>query len=218
MSIAGTPESRDKWGLPENAFVFCCFNQPYKIDADLFSRWMRIMGRIEESVLWLVERGEPAKVNLFRAAENAGIDPRRIIFAGFVPIDRNLSRLRHADLVLDTLTYNGGATTSNALWAGVPVLTVLGSHWVSRMSASALHAVGLPELVAADRDQYEQTAMELAGDPKRLQRLRMRLGRQRSTAPLFDTAGFTRHVEQAYLHMWARYAVGLPPASFRVSP
>ena len=218
MPISGQPQNRKQWGLAEQSFVYCSFNQPYKIDRNLFSVWMQILKRVEHGVLWLVERGESAGINLRRAAEQAGVDPARLIFTGFVPLDQNLARLQMADLVLDTLIYNGGATTANALWAGVPVLSVLGRHWVSRMSASALHAVGLPELIAKDSDQYRDMAVELALNPRKLDHFRQRLQTRRTLSPLFNTSQFTRHVESAYCHMWDRYGRGQAPASFRVEP
>jgi predicted O-linked N-acetylglucosamine transferase (SPINDLY family) len=146
------------------------------------------------------------------------VDPARLVFTGFVPLDQNLARLRLADLVLDTVTYNGGATTSNALWAGVPVLTAMGGHWVSRMSASALQCIGLSELIAADLDEYAQIAVELAANPDRLEAVRDHLHRQRLASPLFNTALFARYVEKAYESMWQRHVCGLAPESFRIEP
>jgi len=218
LVIAPQKPERRQWHLPDNAFVFCSFNQPYKIDSHLFRVWMRILNRVENSVLWLVERSGPAPVNLRRAAKRAGVDPARLIFTGFVPMDQNLARLQLADLMLDTMTYNGGATTSNALWAGVPVLTILGDHWVSRMSASALHCMGLDELITDDLAAYERTAVGLAKNLQRLTDMRQRLLHQRSVSALFNTSMFTRHVEKAYQYMWKRYACGLPAASFQVEP
>lgn len=218
MPIGRHPYDKGHWHLPEAAFVYCSFNQPYKIDANLFETWMAILKRVDRGVLWLVERSPVAKENLRRAAGKADVDPARLIFAGFVPLEQNLARLQLADLVLDTLIYNGGATTSNALWAGVPVLTMLGSHWVSRMSASALHAIGLPELIARDVEDYGARAVDLALNPPKLSALRSRLHHHRSTAPLFDTPLFTRHMESAFTQMWQRHVDGLKPASIKVQP
>lgn len=216
LPIPEKKSDRRKWGLPADAFVFCSFNQSYKIDARLFQTWMRILKHIDNSVLWLVERDRRAVENLKQAAENAKVDPSRLIFAGFVPMGENLSRLQLADLVLDTVSYNGGATTSNALWAGVPVVAVLGKHWVSRMSASALHCLGLPELIAEGLDGYEQLAVELASNPRQLMSIRQKLQHQRSSASLFDTALFTRQVEKAYCMMWERFLQGMAPETFQV--
>lgn len=207
---------RSQFDLPNEGFVYCSFNQPYKIDQLTFGLWLKILKQVDGSVLWLVERSPLARRNLCRAAEMARVDPKRLVFTGFMPLEDNLARLQLADLVLDTRIYNGGATTSNALWAGVPVLTLPGDHWVSRMSASALVALGLPELIANNLEDYGRKAVELASDPARLTALRQRLRRRRSTAPLFDTRRFTHHIEKAYNHMWQRHLDGLKPASFEV--
>jgi predicted O-linked N-acetylglucosamine transferase (SPINDLY family) len=207
---------RRDFNLPADGFVFCCFNQPYKIDSQLFSAWMAILNSVDGSVLWLIERSALAKNNLKHAAEKAGVDPARLVFTGFIPLENNLARLKLADLVLDTWQYNGGATTSNALWAGVPVLTVPGGHWVSRMTASALTAIGMPELIAPDRVSYQKIAIDLACQPARLSALRSKLAKQRVNTPLFDTRLFTQHLETAFQAMWARYISGMNPVSFTV--
>jgi predicted O-linked N-acetylglucosamine transferase (SPINDLY family) len=218
LPVVDQSENRIQWNLPEKAFVYCSFNQPYKIDADLFQTWMNILNRVEKSVLWLVERSGPARENLCRSAQKAGVDPKRLVFTGFVPLEQNLARLGLADLVLDTRIYNGGATTANALWAGVPILTILGENWVSRMSASALHAVGLPGMIAGNLDAYEKMAVDLALVPEKLETMRAHLQTHRLALPLFQTSLFTQHVEKAFTHMWQRYCTGLPPASFQVEP
>jgi predicted O-linked N-acetylglucosamine transferase (SPINDLY family) len=218
ISISRQPQSRKQWGLPAQGTVYCCFNQPYKIDHTIFAVWMRILKRVENSVLWLVKRTSLACENLRREAVHAGVDPNRLIFTGFVPMDINLARLQLADLVLDTKIYNGGATTANALWAGVPLITNPGRHWVSRMSASALYAMGLKELVADDLVAYETLAVELGLQPARLNAIRNKLAEQRRSTPLFDTELFCRHMESAYETMWKQWQSGLPPTSFTVSP
>ncbi len=218
LSISPEPQQRRQWNLPDDAFVYCSFNQPYKIDARLFQAWMRILKRTGKSVLWMVESSSLARENLRRAAQSARVAPERLIFTGFAPMDRHLARFQLADLMLDTVIYNGGATTSNALWAGVPVVTTMGGHWVSRMSASALHTIGLDELIADDLDAYERIAVELGTDPQKRTLLKLRLQRQRSASPLFDTALFARHVELAYQRMWERHEKGLPPKHFSVEP
>lgn len=217
MPIAAKRYDRNHWGLPGHAFVFCSFNQPYKIDAEVFNAWMGILKQVENSVLWLVERAAVARNNLREAATNAGVDPDRLIFAQFVPLGENLARLQqHVDLVLDTMIYNGGATTSNALWAGVPVLTTLGIHWVSRMTASALNAIRLQELISRDLADYSQKAVDLARNPDKLAAIRERLWLGRTAAPLFNTSLFTHHLESAFKQMWQRHLKGLPPVSFKV--
>lgn len=207
---------RRDFNLPANGFVYCCFNQPYKIDSELFAVWMNILKSVNDSVLWLIGRSPLAKDNLRRAAEMSGIDPSRLIFTGFIPLSDNLARLRLADLALDTRLYNGGATTSNALWAGVPVLTLEGNHWVSRMTASALHAVDMPELIAPDMHAYQKMAVDLACNRDKLINLRCKLSSVRAKAPLFNTRMFTKHLEIAYRAMWVRYLNNRDPVSFRI--
>jgi protein O-GlcNAc transferase len=218
LPIAPRDFQRSELGLPEKGTVFCSFNQPYKIDAQLFDAWMHILKQTADSVLWLIEQNKLARLNLCRAAHRAKVDPSRLVFAGALSIDLHLARLKLADLALDTRTYNGGATTSNALWAGVPILTILGNHWVSRMSASALHAVGLTELVTHSIDEYQEMAVYLASFPDRLLALRQKLAQQRRKWPLFDTQAFTRDLENAYRTMWQRHKEGLQPISFSVRP
>ncbi len=218
MPIADRIFERNEFGLPEKGTVFCCFNQPYKIDARLFKAWMHILAHTDNSVLWLLKQSRLAQANLCRAAQQAAVDPARLVFAPPMSIDRHLARLKLADLALDTLIYNGGATTANALWAGVPVLTILGGHWVSRMSASALRAVGLSELIARDLDAYGRMAIDLAARCDRLLALRQKLAANRLKTPLFNTLAFTRHLETAFMAIWQRHSKGLPPAAFRVLP
>jgi protein O-GlcNAc transferase len=216
MEMDTLPPKRSDWGLPEKDFIFCSFNQPYKIDYHVFSIWTRILGRIPRSVLWLYGENTIAIGNLQNAAEKSGIDKNRLIFADKIPLPRHLARIQLADLALDTLSYNGGATTSNALQAGVPVLTVMGEHWAARMTASHLLAAGLPELVAPNVKAYEQIAVALAGSPEHVHVMRSKLKCNHSTHPLFNTAGFVRHIEKSYEMIFARYAKGQPVRSIRV--
>lgn len=218
LPIAQHPYQRHELKLPDKGFIYCSFNQPYKIDAALFHTWLKILKQVDGSILWLVERSPLAKANLRRAAEKAQVNPDRLVFAGFLPLERNLARLQLADLVLDTRIYNGGATTANALWAGVPVLTILGNNWVSRMSASALAALDLPELITEDLNTYAQKAVRLAKNRSAMEALRNKLRAQRHTAPLFNTTLFTRHMEKAYTLMLERYEKNLAPESFSVHP
>ncbi len=211
LGIAESVHRKD-WGLPENGFIFCSFNNAYKIDRTLFDIWMRILHRIPHAVLWLRD-ADPLAVEQMRArAEIAGIDPRRLIFSRKVSLPDHLKRLRLADLALDTLHYNGGATTANALAAGIPVLSVMGRHWVSRMSASHLHAAGLPELILRDSAEYECKAVELARNPAKLRALKHRLGQKRGDDSLFDPRRFVRNLESAYEAVWDRHRSGRPPA------
>lgn len=202
---------REEWGLPVKGFVFCCFNSAYKIDRSLFDTWMRILLKIPEAVLWLNGGHPMAASHMAARAGRLGVDPRRLIFADKVPLETHLQRLPLADLALDTLRYNGGATTANALAAGVPVITVMGRHWVSRMTASHLVAAGLQELVFSSVADYERAAAKLARHPETVAALRQRLRNRPAIRPLFDTRGFVRHLESGYRIIWQRYLNGLVP-------
>ena len=200
--IAGTP-SRQALGLPENGFVFCCFNQPYKILPDVFAVWMRMLESIPGSVLWLLELNPWVARNLRREAAARGVDPSRLIFAPMVLLAEHLGRLSAADLFLDTLPYNAHTSTSDSLWAGLPVLTCVGETFASRVAASLLAAVGVPELITRSLAEYEALGLRLARVPGELAELRRRLSRNRDTAPLFDTPRFVRNLEAAYEAMWS---------------
>ena len=215
--IAPTPCSRAQQGLPEQGFVFCCFNNNYKITPATFDIWMRILARVEGSVLWLLEDNPAAGANLRKQAAHRGIDPQRLIFAPRLPLPEHLSRQRLASLFLDTLPFNAGATASPALWAGLPVLTRMGKSFAGRMAASLLRAIDLPELVTTTDAAYEALAVDLALHPDRLYKLRQKLERNRLTTPLFDTAAFTRHLEAAYTEMHARYHASLPPDHIHIA-
>ena len=215
--IGGRLFTRQESGLPEKGLVFACFNTSYKITPEIFSIWMRLLKQIEGSVLWLSQGNEAAMPNLRREAEARGVDPARLLMASFVAEpDDHLSRLRLADLVLDTVPYNAHASASDALWAGVPVLTCLGNAFPGRVAASLLKAVGLPELIAKDFGEYEALALGLCANRTRLQALRERLATNRLTHPLFDTVRFTKHIEAAYEAMWERYQAGLAPEHIHV--
>jgi protein O-GlcNAc transferase len=208
--------TREELGLPPTGFVFCCFNNAYKITPDIFDTWMRILKRIEGSVLWLLGDSETAAANLRRESETRGVSGERLVFAPRMPPAEHLARHRAADLFLDTFPYNAHTTASDALWAGLPLLTRSGESFAARVAASLLNAVGLTELITSAAGQYEALATELAADPGRLARLRERLHRARLTAPLFDTELFTRHLEEAYTRMYDRYAGGLGPEDLHV--
>jgi len=215
--IAERTPSRTEAGLPDSGFVFCTFNNLYKITPEMFALWMRLLVRIENSVLWLSQANPTAIRNLRREAEAQGVSGERILFAPFVRApDEHLARLRLADLFLDTLPYNAHATTCDALWAGVPVVTLTGSSFAGRVGSSLLSAAGLPELIADTPAAYEAIALNLARDPRRLARIKKKLARNREAQPLFDTARYTRNLETAYFMMWRRHQNGDPPASFAV--
>jgi predicted O-linked N-acetylglucosamine transferase (SPINDLY family) len=216
--IAEPVPQRAEVGLPENGFVFCCFSNNYKITPEFFGVWMRLLQKVEGSVLWLSLDNPAVETNLRKEAHARGVDPARLVFAPFVKkIEEHYARYRLADLFLDT-AYNGHATTTDALWAGLPVLTCAGKSYAGRVAGSLLHSVGLPELVTHDLDEYEAMALELSGDRRLLETLRARLERNKHSAPLFDTDRFRRHLESAYRTMWDIRQRGDKPRSFAVEP
>lgn len=215
--ISETCSSRCECGLPENGFVFCCFNNAYKITPDLFDIWMRLLGSVEGSVLWLLAGDATAMLNLCGEAEKRGISSERLIFAPRIDMAGHLARHRHADLFLDTFYYNAHTTTSDALWAGLPVITCLGNAFAGRVAASLLKAVDLPEMITYDPAEYESRALELATTPALLDAVRQKLILKRSTAPLFNTARFTRYLESAYTEMHHRHLEALPPSHIYVN-
>jgi protein O-GlcNAc transferase len=208
--------TRKECRLPDDAFVFCCFNTAYKIMPDVFDIWMRLLRANENSVLWLIDSNETATANLCKEAEKRGVPSARLIFSPRIELAEHVARQPLADLFLDTLPYNAGMTANIALWAGLPVVTCLGSTFVGRMGGSLLNAVGLPDLVTTSLDEYEALALRLARDSSFLLSLKEKLTRNRDTCPLFNTARFTRHLEMAYTMMWERYQRGDPPQSFDV--
>jgi protein O-GlcNAc transferase len=211
--------SRNDLGLPDHGFVFCCFNKSYKIAAPMFDVWTRLLARVPDSVLWLSDMTEPVHDNLRRAAATRGIDPSRLIFAPRTRrMEDHLARHGAADLFLDTLPYNAHATASDALWAGLPVVTCAGTAFASRVGASMLKAAGVPELVTDGLEGYEALALRLAGDPSLLSSIRRKLETDRRTCPLFDSDRFRRHIEGAYSTMWDIHRRGESPRSFRVEP
>jgi len=215
-AISDVEFTRGHAGLPDGAFVFCCFNNTYKINPQMFDIWMRLLARNAGSVLWLLSPSESARNNLRREAAARGIEPRRVVFAERLPYAEHLSRLKLADLFLDTLPFNAGATASDALWSGLPLLTCAGDAYAARMAGSLLQAIGLPELITHSLVEYEARALELAARPQALDALRRRLRDNRSREPLFDTDLFRRHLESAYIHMWMRHERGDAPAGFTV--
>ena len=214
---APTP-TRAAVGLPEEALVFCCFNQPYKITPGVFDVWMRLLCAVPGSVLWLLAHNAAAVSNLRREACARGVDADRLVFAPPLPPDEHLARHRVADLFLDTLPYNAHTTASDALWTGLPVLTCRGRSFAGRVGASLLQAVELPELITRDLDEYLTRAVELATGPHRLRELRERLAARRDHCALFDTERFCRHLEDAYTLMWRHQQQGLSPATLAVEP
>ena len=203
--------SREEVGLPQEGFVFCCFNNNYKITPEVFDCWMRILKQVDGSVLWLLEDNAIAASNLRKEAEIRGVHPERLIFAKRTPSSHHLARHRLADLFLDTLPYNAHTTANDALWAGLPVLTQIGETFAGRVAASLLTAIGLPELITSTPQEYEGLAIELATNPDKLAHIKRKLAGNRLTKPLFDIQRYTRHIEAAYTAMYERYQAGLLP-------
>jgi protein O-GlcNAc transferase len=214
--IAEPAPSRAECGLPETGFVFCCFNNSYKITPDFFDIWMRLLQAVPGSVLWLVAANALVRDNLRREALRRGVAVERLVFMPPVSLPDYLARLGLADLFLDTLPYNAGATANDALWAGLPVLTCAGETYAGRMAGALLQATGLPELITASLDAYAALALRLAREPNLLGRLRARLERNRHSLPLFDTVRFARDLEAAYRRMWETWRGGQPTAAFAV--
>ena len=211
--IADKTFTRDELGLPQNGFVYCCFNRSYKIQPSIFDVWMRILSAVSGSVLWLMDDGHAMVENLRREATQRGVEPERLVFAGKLPKDEHLARHRMADLFLDTTVCNAHTTASDSLWSGLPLLTCTGRRFTERVAASLLSAVGLPELIAEDVKQYEEVAIHLATNPAKLRNLRTRLSQNRDTCALFDTPRYVRDLETAFERMWERFLAGKQPAN-----
>jgi len=214
--IADRTPSRAEMGLPERGFVFCSFNNSYKIRPAVFDVWMRLMRQVEGSVLWLLQDNPAAVANLRRYAEERGVAADRLVFAPRLPLDEHLARHRLADLFLDTFPVNAHTTASDALWGGLPLVTMSGEPFVSRVAASLLAAVGLSELITDNLADYEALALKLATTPELLAGARAKLAANRLTAPLFDTDRFCKHIESAYLTMHERHLRGEAPQTFDV--
>jgi predicted O-linked N-acetylglucosamine transferase (SPINDLY family) len=217
--VANEAPHRQDLGLPDNGFVFCCFNNSYKISPAVFASWMRILGRTDGSVLWLPMNNPATAHNLRREASRLGIDEKRLVFAGRVAsLADHLARLGAADLFLDTLPYNAHATANDALWAGLPIVTCRGESFAARVAASLLTAIGLPELITTTLEQYENLAVQLATHPQSVADLKGKLRANRANAPLFDTRSFAMHLQTAYTRIVERHQAGLAPDHIDVSP
>lgn len=215
--VAEGMTTRESSGLPPNGFVFACFNSNYKITPDVFDVWMRLLRNVPSSVLWLLEGNADARSAIEAEASRRGAGAERIVWAPRMPLAEHLARHAHADLFLDTFHYNAHTTGGDALWSGLPVLTLAGPTFASRVCASLLGAVGLPELVTHTVEAYEALALALATSPERLAELRGRLQMNRKTMPLFDSPLFARRIEAAYEAMWDRHQRGLAPDHIRIS-
>jgi protein O-GlcNAc transferase len=216
--VAARTPTRSAAGLPEHGFVFCSFNNANKIRPMVFDAWMRLLGKVEDSVLWLLASNAAAPRNLRKEAAHRGIAPERLIFAPTVTLEDHLARHRVADLFLDTLPYNAHTSASDALWAGLPVLTCMGTAFAGRVAASLLNAIGLNQLIAKSLEEYEALALELATNRSLLADIGSKLADNRDICPLFDTDRFRRHMEAAYMRMWKQCRQGEPPESYAVEP
>jgi predicted O-linked N-acetylglucosamine transferase (SPINDLY family) len=212
----GPMPARAESGLPEQGFVFSCFNNSYKIAPDVFDVWMRLLHAVEGSVLWLLEDNAIASANLRREAEARGISARRLVFAPRKQPHEHLARQRLADLFLDTRPYNAHTTASDALWMGLPLVTCPGNSFPARVAASLLKAIEMHELIAPSLAGYEELALKLAREPATLAAVKAKLVKNRDCTPMFDTPRFARYLESAYTTMWERQQRGESPASFSV--
>ena len=216
--ISSERYTRSDWTLPDEAFVFCCFNNNYKITPYVFKSWLKILAAVEGSVLFLLADNPWVEVNLKKTAQAMGVDPNRLIFGGRLNRDVYLARYQACDLFLDTWPYNAGTTASDALWAGLPVLTLMGNSFASRVAASLLNAIDLPALITATRTEYESRAIELAHRPEKLRAIKQTLVNNRLTCLLFDTPRFTNYLEQAYQEVLSRYHDKVVPDHLYVTP
>ena len=210
--------TREDVGLPEDKFIFCCFNNHYKILPDVFSCWMRILTAVEESVLWLSDSNDFASNNLIKEAQKNGIDKDRIIFAPQLPSRMDhLSRVQLADLFLDTSPFNAHTTASDALRMGLPLLTCIGKSFVSRVAASLLEAIKLPELIVTNHEEYEALAIYLGKNNQELKIIKNKLKKNLETEALFKTPLYARHIEDSYIQMYKNYQKGLLPSDIVIN-
>tara|TARA_B110000196_G_C21069838_1_gene626903 strand:- start:223 stop:1296 length:1074 start_codon:yes stop_codon:yes gene_type:complete len=198
-------------GLPDNEFVFCCFSKNCKITPREFDIWIRLLNRVEGSVLWLTQSNQWSEANLKKEAKARGLNPARLIFAEPCNYSGYLERMTKADLFLDTFNYNAGAIANDALWCGLPILTKQGQSYVARMASSLLSSIDLPELITTNEKDYEQVALDIATNPKKHELIKEKLSLNRDRLPLFDTERFTRNIETAYMQIYAKYFAGEKP-------
>ena len=215
-SISTKMGTRKDMELPEKGFVFCCFNSNYKISSTEFDIWMRLLSKVKGSVLWLLKSNQWAEENLKKEAEKRGVQKDRLVFAERLPIDEHLARHIHADLFIDTFNVNAHTTASDALWAGLPVVTKLGQSFVARVAGSLLNAVGLPELITKNEKDYEELIFELATNPDKLKKIKDKLAANRLTHPLFDTESYTKDLENGYYKAYNNYFEGNKTKNIKV--
>ena len=211
------PIDRGSLGLPEDAFIICCFNNNYKITSSEFDIWMRVLNKVENSILWLRSSNYWSEENIKKEAEKRKIDPDRIVFADRVPMDEHLTRQRFADLFVDTFNFNAHTTATEALWAGLPVVTKPGHGFAARVAGSLLNAVGLSELITDSESEYEALILNLATDKEKLSNIKKKLAANRLSEPLFDTEKYTIHLEDGYQKACRRHFLGKDPDTIIVS-
>ena len=208
--------SRQEMGLPDKAFVFCCFNNNYKITDVEFDIWMRLLIKVKGSVLWLRRSNEQSNKNIMTAAQKRNIDSSRLVFADKLPMDEHLSRHKLADLFIDTFAFNAHTTTTEALWAGLPVVTKQGQGFAARVAGSLLNSIGLSELITSSESEYEALILELAMNPNKLRKVKEKLNKNRLSQPLFNTELYTEHLENGYLTAYQNYYDGKDPENIIV--
>ena len=208
--------TRRDMGLPEEAFVFCCFNNNYKITSSELDIWMRLLNKVEGSVLWLRQSNQWSELNVKKEAQRRKIDPERIVFAGRVPMAEHLARQKLADLFIDTFSFNAHTTAAEALWTGLPVVTKTGQGFAARVAGSLLNSVGLPELITKNEHHYEMLILELVTNPSKLSKIRKKLVANLLEQPLFDTEQYTRHIEDGYQQAYQNYFENNPPKTITV--
>jgi predicted O-linked N-acetylglucosamine transferase (SPINDLY family) len=208
--------TRSKMGLPDDAFVFCCFNNNYKTSPNEFDIWMRLLNKVENSVLWLRQSNQFSHRNMKNEAQKRNVDPSRLVFADIIPMSEHLARHSLANLFLDTFNFNAHTTATDALWAGLPVVTKVGLGFAARVAGSLLNAVGLPELITETEKDYEALILELATNPKKLSEVKEKLANNRLTQPLFNTELYTKHLENGYQQAYQNYFDGNLPQTIIV--
>jgi len=215
-ALSQKPMNRSDMGLPGDAFVFCCFNNNYKISPNEFDIWMRLLTKVENSVLWLRQSNQFSHINMRNEAQTRNVDPSRLVFADKIPMDEHLARQKFADLFVDTFAFNAHTTAVEALWAGLPVVTKVGLGFASRVAGSLLNAVGLPELITQTEKDYEELILELATNPTKLSKIKEKLATNRLTQPLFNTELYTHYLENGYQQAYQNYFNGHLPQTIIV--
>ena len=214
--VSEKPLTRQEFNLPEDGFVFCCFNNSFKITSKEFDVWMRLLSKINGSVLWLLKTNISSEINLQNEAKKRGIESERLIFADKLQIEEHLARQKLADLFLDTFTFNAHTTASDALWVGLPVLTKVGKGFAARVASSLLTALEIPELITTSENEYEALALTLATNPEKLASIKKKIVDNITLAPLYDTQTYTKDLEKAYSYAYERYSSGLQPTELKV--